>query len=459
MKRRLSLFLSCFVMTAAACGGSGSDVPKCIPGISIACTGPGACAGNQVCMTNGTFAACTCGAGTAGNSGTGGTTGRSGSGGTVTTPGTAGVVGPAGSAGVGGGTGGDGIGGSAAGTAGRGGTVGATAGTTGTAGAATGTGGATITGAAGSGGGGAGTGGGTVCNPVAQTGCAAGQRCAWIWTGQNAGHNACLADGAATLGGACTVGPDGETTGFDNCKKGTSCVSGVCKTICSTTPDSCPVNYACDRYTSSPFDLDGTMNIGFCDSTCNPLTQTRDTDGAPACGSLNPSAPTLGCFGPLSGRFLCASILSTTKTHGIAAGVPTYINSCAPGYQPLRPDSNTSSAPICTALCRPANTSSAIPAGAPGQAGSGYTCPDKGAPSPHECRYFWWLFEDTANFKLSPYSNTLGYCLNYPSYRFDSNGDGSLDMVYPSCTTLSPTAHNYDLVLSDAEVWGCLAHP
>ena len=69
------------------------------------------------------------------------------------------------------------------------------------------------------------------------------------------------------------------------------------------------------------------------------------------------------------------------------------------------------------------------------------------------------MFEDTATFMPSPHSNTLGVCFNYPNYRFDSNGDMTLDMVYPSCATLSPTAHNYDLVLTDAEAWGCVAHP
>jgi hypothetical protein len=209
----------------------------------------------------------------------------------------------------------------------------------------------------------------------------------------------------------------------------------------------------------APFDPDGTLGIGFCDSTCNPLTQTRDSDGAPACGSPNPGAPTLGCYGPVNRKFLCTRILSATKTHGVPAGVPTYVNSCAPGHVPLRPDSNANTPPVCTAFCRPAPTSSAMPANAAGQPGSGLTCPDKAAPSPHECRYFWWMFEDEMNFMPTPYSNTLGVCFNYPSYLFDSNRDGTPDMVFPSCAALSPTAHNYDLVFTDAEAWGCVAHP
>jgi hypothetical protein len=308
----------------------------------------------------------------------------------------------------------------------------------------------------------AGTGGsGSACNPVAQTGCGPGQRCTWIWTGPTVGHNACLADGSVNLGDACTIGPDGETTGFDNCKKGTSCISGVCKTICAASPDTCPTSYNCTLYTGAPFDPDSTMGIGFCDPGCDPLTQRRLTDGAAACGSPNPSAPTLGCFGPVGGgHFVCTRILSTTKTQGVPAGTP-YVNACAPGFVPVPQDATPNSPAICTAFCRPADSSSVSPAGAPGLAGSGYTCPDKGAAAPHECRYHWWWWEDftAPGYTPSSNSNTLGICLNYPSYQFDSNNDGRLDMTFPSCTTLSPTAHNFDLTLSDAAAWGCLAHP
>jgi hypothetical protein len=457
------------IVAVAACGGGdGNNIPRCIPGHSVGCVGSPSCAGSQVCRADGTFGPCTCGG--AGNGGTGGAAGgaRGTAGGTGLTLGT-GIGGSAGatagSGGRGGSAGSAGTAGAAAGTTG-----GAAAGTTGTGGAAagtTGTGGAAgrggTGGAAGTGGmaGSGGTGGGGACNPVSQTGCGAGQRCAWIYTSQTAGHTGCVADGTANLGAACAYGPLGATTGFDNCKKGTACISSVCKTICNANavPDACPTNYLCGLYANAPFDLDGTLGIGFCDSTCNPLTQTRDSDGAAACGSSNPSAPTLGCFGPVGRSFTCAPIISTTKTQGVPAGAPTYINSCAPGFLPLRPDSSTTSAPVCTAFCRPAATSSANPSNAPGQAGSGFTCPDKGAASPNECRYFWWMFEDTNPFMPSPHSNTLGVCFSYPNYRFDSNGDMSLDMAYPSCATLSPTAHSYDLVLTDAEAWGCVAHP
>jgi hypothetical protein len=429
-------------------------------------------------MADGTFAPCMCGGGAAGATGGGGRGGRGGSAGTgltvgtgiagtggaisVGTAGRGGSIGPAGAGGSAGAGGTAGQGGAAAAGRGGGGNAGAT-GVAGTGGAVAGTGGGTggTGGAGGATGGSGGTGGSgpAACDPVAQTGCAAGQRCAWIFTTTMTGHNACLPDGTIALGGACTYGPAGETTGFDNCRRGTACISSECKTICAAMPDNCPSGYACSRYINGPFDLDGTLGIGFCDSTCNPLAQTRDSDGAPACGSPNPSAPTLGCYGPVNKKFLCARIISATKTHGVPAGVPTYVNSCAPGHVPLSPDSNPNSAPVCTAFCRPAATSSAMPANAAGQPGSGLTCPDKGAPNPHECRYFWWMFEEEMNFMPTAYSNALGVCFNYPSYLFDSNRDGTQDMVFPSCAALSPTAHNYDLTFTDAEAWGCVAHP
>jgi hypothetical protein len=176
---------------------------------------------------------------------------------------------------------------------------------------------------------------------------------------------------------------------------------------------------------------------------------------------VNPSAPTLGCYGPVGGgHFVCAPVVAPTKTQGMTVPTP-FPNACAPGFMPF-PQSSAANAPaICIAFCRPANTSSSIPAGAAGLAGSGYTCPDRGAASPNECRYWWNWFEDytASNYQLTPYSNTVGFCLNYPSYQYDSNNDRVPDTVYPSCTALSPTAHAYDPTLTDASFWGCLAHP
>jgi len=75
------------------------------------------------------------------------------------------------------------------------------------------------------------------------------------------GHTACLTDGTVSAGGTCTFGTAGETTGFDNCKRGLACVGGTCQTICSASPDTCSTNHACVIYSSAPFDIDGMTGV------------------------------------------------------------------------------------------------------------------------------------------------------------------------------------------------------
>jgi hypothetical protein len=149
--------------------------------------------------------------------------------------------------------------------------------------------------------------------------------------------------------------------------------------------------------------------------------------------------------------------MSTTNTNGVVVTDPIYLSSCAPGYEPLLAQSTGSANVICVALCKPSPTSSSSPGMAAGQTGSGATCPDKGAASPSECRYWWWL----ENFTTAPdaYGNTLGFCLDYRNYKYASTSGGPPDTTYPSCTTLSNTAHNFDTTLTDAQIFGCVPYP
>jgi hypothetical protein len=116
---------SAWVATLAGCGG-GSNVPKCVPGDSKSCTGPGSCAGYQICSSQGSYGTCVCNPG--GSGGTGG--GVAGSGGSSGSGGTSGGGGPAGASGSGGAGGASGGGGSA----GRGGAGGVPSSCTGSAG-------------------------------------------------------------------------------------------------------------------------------------------------------------------------------------------------------------------------------------------------------------------------------------------------------------------------------------
>jgi hypothetical protein len=62
------------------------------------------------------------------------------------------------------------------------------------------------------------------------------QRAAWIRvqeTPERLGKIACVPDGSVGLGGACSFGPVGETTGFDNCAGGFICSEGICADICA----------------------------------------------------------------------------------------------------------------------------------------------------------------------------------------------------------------------------------
>jgi hypothetical protein len=52
------------VLGLASCGGGSSPLPGCTPGQSMACAGPGGCAGAQICAANGrSFTACLCSGG------------------------------------------------------------------------------------------------------------------------------------------------------------------------------------------------------------------------------------------------------------------------------------------------------------------------------------------------------------------------------------------------------------
>src|SRR5678815_4710393 len=65
-----------------------------------------------------------------------------------------------------------------------------------------------------------------VCNPVAQTSCGLGEKCTWIHLDSSTGRGelGCVADQPVASGDACTVGPDGPTTGYDDCARGDLCV-------------------------------------------------------------------------------------------------------------------------------------------------------------------------------------------------------------------------------------------
>jgi hypothetical protein len=190
---------------------------------------------------------------------------------------------------------------------------------------------------------------------------------------------------------------------------------------------------------------------GICVMGCDPVSQVRN-DGAPACGSADPQAPTLGCYGlPYGYGFTCMPAGPAAQTVG-APVTDVTANACAPGFEPLFAAQSGSSTIVCNALCRPAPTSVEMPGQPAGVADSGFTCPDRGATGTYECRY-WWPLEPVARHD----QDGIGYCLDYTQFMFRFGYMKGLP--YPSCTTLSDMAHKEDPVLSDAQYFGCMPPP
>ena len=73
--------------------------------------------------------------------------------------------------------------------------------------------------------------------PAGQQGCAANEKCTWVrvqTTPSVIGKLACVPDGPALAGEACSRGADGETTGYDNCVAGNICVGISATTMMGT---------------------------------------------------------------------------------------------------------------------------------------------------------------------------------------------------------------------------------
>jgi hypothetical protein len=395
------------IISVVACGGGGSGVPKCVPGDAKACVGPSACAGGQVCQGDGTYAACICAAatGAAGSQGGAGAT-----------------VGAAGAGGASGAGGQSGAAGSSAGASGAGGVA-------------------------------------PACNEFDQSGCASSERCTWVSLSKTTGHVACVPNGTVAQWGACTTGAPGEATGFDDCQRGLACYEGLCQPICSVDLNLvCHPEQSCTMTPSLFYSAGSNADYaGVCAPTCNPVSQVRDYDQAPACGSPTPASPTFGCYGNPGQPFTCQDVVYPNNTSDVPAPAPSTppVNGCAPGYLPLT-FGIANRETICAALCQPAPTSSSATTQAGGV--SPYTCAAAGAGGTHECRY-WWSVENTSAYSFpDAFSNTLGYCIDYTKY-IDPYKSSSTALPQPSCTALSTTAHTYDAIVNDAQFWGCQPHP
>jgi hypothetical protein len=301
------------------------------------------------------------------------------------------------------------------------------------------------------------------CNPVAQTGCEAGEKCTWQDVTDTLGRIACVPNGTVAVGGACTFLPPGETAGYDDCVAGAYCLSGSCQEICTDAPDSCDTaTSACSSYSGLFEGAD--VSTGVCDFKCEPGTQDRLFDDAAACGGTTERPR--GCYGWAWGSmpldYTCTPDISMA-THGQTPDPLTpqggpYLNSCDAGYFPWVGSFDDTAPDICIAFCTPDQTGShsGDTAGIDGEAP--FTCGAKNAVgSSMECRFLH-IFDSTP--PLDQY-NASGVCFNTADYVSDWDGmPGTPETGMPRCTTLTNTIMldtdgNTTLDTPENEYWGC----
>jgi len=283
--------------------------------------------------------------------------------------------------------------------------------------------------------------GGLPCNPLDHAGCAAGERCAWVRVSMllGAGELRCVPAGPVAEGDACTVGPDGETTGFDDCARGLHCVSGACRRVCelgtSCGADLCVV--AAGLFLPP---MSSTPVAGICLESCDPVTQRR-LDGS-ACGVGR------GCFGSVSDAVFSCGPAYSMLGHGETIVGFAYANACAAGFTPFGRSLDERDL-LCAAFCRPVETHSGAPAGAAGAAP--YACPDRGAGSPpNECLFAAGFATDP----IDPRFANIGVCFDRTGRLYDADLNGTPETPYPSCTELANTDTNGDGI-AEHVYFGC----
>jgi hypothetical protein len=345
----------------------------------------------------------------------------------------------------------------------------------------------------------------TTCNPLTQGGCNPGEKCTWINDQDDPpiGHVGCAPDpgaGGIAIGSACTDPPAGPM-GYDNCAKGSVCLSGECKQICDQAggAPTCDQNHSCTRYADF-FETGGTAVAGVCDPACDPLTQDLKVGTVKqACGSTSATMPTKGCYGYDDYSCAPAGMSVYTLTDRMAprtnaSGNP-YLNGCAPGFLPFFYEMTGSTVTKCTGYCAALevdNTVQPVPAAGvfpdqgtetrttlmPAERDDGYdkavgkmpttakapgdavcSLTKKGSRTSSTCKFIWPYVADRTTgeipmqFAMGPYLDTLGVCQAIEFFQYDSNNDMMPDMNFPDCKTLPRlTASTTD---EDSADWGC----
>ena len=157
------------------------------------------------------------------------------------------------------------------------------------------------------------------CDPIAQTGCDAGEKCsAWSNNGGTWNATRCTAVDPipVAIGGACSV-VGGATSGQDNCEQGAMCWNIDAMTDMGTCVETCGCSYDTPicQTPNTVCSISNEQSLTLCFEVCNPLDPDTCEVGQ-------------GCY-PVGGFFQCAPDVSGGAG---AEGDPCeFINVCEPG--------------------------------------------------------------------------------------------------------------------------------
>lgn len=190
------------------------------------------------------------------------------------------------------------------------------------------------------------------CDPIAQTGCASGEKCTSFADPMSPTmlKTQCTMAGTVAIGEACTKDP---TTAIDDCVAGAWCdEGGTCSSICTETPDSCTAGFACLRNGEAFLDRSG---VGICEPTCSVFAQNCPIGE--------------GCYLILdTGTSVCARTTGAGLTQGQQCD---FLEQCARGYGCVLSESpSNTSQNECAYFC---NSSGGNPACANGP-GANFEC-------------------------------------------------------------------------------------
>jgi hypothetical protein len=186
----------------------------------------------------------------------------------------------------------------------------------------------------------------TACDPVAQTGCAAGERCTRVGLSGGGAITTCAPEGTVPEGGTCWA----PAVGADDCVAGTLCVEGRCAATCASGASSC----SCDTGAFSDV-----PTAGVCSQGCDLLAQD--------CAN-----PTDACY-YIGGGATCAA---PTPDAGAPGEPCSFVNQCVEGSVCSTLGSPTPDQNACTLLCAASGASFACA----DVLGASFTCIDLALP-------------------------------------------------------------------------------